>query len=205
MANALDWTIEDSFRREGLQVFCGCDEAGRGPLAGPVYAAAVILPRDFLPEGLNDSKKLSAARREKLYEEIRAHALDFAIARAEVEEIEELNILGAAMLAMRRAVNGLRQLPDGALVDGPIAREFPLPAFPVVGGDGKCPSIAAASILAKVERDRDCMELDRLYPQYGFAAHKGYATKAHREAILRYGPCPAHRPSFLRKLLGETP
>lgn len=205
MANALDWTIEDSFRTDALQVFCGCDEAGRGPLAGPVYAAAVILPRDFLPAGLNDSKKLSAVKREKLYEEIRAHALDFAIARAEVEEIEQIDILNAAMLAMRRAVAGLKQMPDGALVDGPIAREFPLPAFPVVGGDGKCPSIAAASILAKVERDRDCMELDKLYPQYGFAAHKGYATKAHREAILRYGPCPAHRRSFLRKLLGEQP
>lgn len=201
----LDWTIEDGFRTEELQVFCGCDEAGRGPLAGPVYAAAVILPRDFLPEGLNDSKKLSPARREKLYEEIRVHALDFAVARAEVEEIEQINILMAAMLAMRRAVAGLKQMPDGALIDGPIAREFPLPAFPVVGGDGKCPSIAAASILAKVERDRDCTELDRLYPQYGFALHKGYATKAHREAILRYGPCPAHRPSFLRKLLGTKP
>lgn len=205
MANALDWTVEDGFRTDELRVFCGCDEAGRGPLAGPVYAAAVILPRDFLPEGLNDSKKLSPAKREKLYEEIRKHALDFAIARAEVEEIEALNILGAAMLAMRRAVAGLREQPDGALIDGPIAREFPLPAFPVVGGDGKCPSIAAASILAKVDRDRDCMELDKLYPQYGFALHKGYATKAHREAILRYGPCPAHRPSFLRKLLGEKP
>lgn len=199
---ALDWTIEDSFRTDALRVFCGCDEAGRGPLAGPVYAAAVILPREFLPEELNDSKKLSASKREKLYAEIRAHALDFAIARAEVEEIEQLDILNAAMLAMRRAIANLRQLPDGALVDGPIAREFPVPAFPVVGGDGKCPSIAAASILAKVERDRDCLELDRLYPQYGFAAHKGYATKAHREAILRYGPCPAHRRSFLRKLLG---
>lgn len=205
MANALDWTVEDGFRTDALRVFCGCDEAGRGPLAGPVYAAAVILPRDFLPEGLNDSKKLSPARREKLYEAIRAHAVDFAIARAEVEEIERLNILEAAMLAMRRAVNGLKSLPDGALIDGPIAREFPLPAFPVVGGDGKCPSIAAASILAKVERDRDCAELDKLYPQYGFAVHKGYATKAHREAILRYGPCPAHRPSFLRKLLGAKP
>ena len=205
MANTLDWTIEDSFRTDALQIFCGCDEAGRGPLAGPVYAAAVILPRNFLPEGLNDSKKLSPAKRDRLYDEIRAHALDFAIARAEVEEIERIDILNAAMLAMRRAVAGLKQTPDGALIDGPIAREFPLPAFPVVGGDGKCPSIAAASILAKVERDRDCMELDQLYPQYGFAAHKGYATKAHREAILRYGPCPAHRPSFLRKLLGAKP
>ena len=204
MSNQLDWTIEDSFRTDELRVFCGCDEAGRGPLAGPVYAAAVILPRDYLPAGLNDSKKLSPAKREKLYEEIRAHALDFAVARAEVEEIESLDILNAAMLAMRRAIEGLRLSPDGVLVDGPIARDFPLPAFPVVGGDGKCPSIAAASILAKVERDRDCLELDRLYPEYGFAAHKGYGTRAHREAILRYGPCPAHRRSFLRKLLGES-
>lgn len=201
MPNQLHWAVEDSFRTEALQVFCGCDEAGRGPLAGPVYAAAVILPRGFLPEGLNDSKKLSPAKRERLYEEIRAQAQAFAVARAEVEEIERLNILEAAMLAMRRAIAGLQQVPDAALVDGPIARNFPLPAFPVVGGDGKCPSIAAASILAKVERDRNCLELDALYPQYGFAVHKGYATKAHREAILRYGPCPAHRKSFLRKLL----
>ena len=203
MAGTLDWSVEDGFRTASLRVFCGCDEAGRGPLAGPVYAAAVVLPRGFLPAGLNDSKKLSPAKRESLYGEICANALSFAVARAEVEEIERLNILNAALLAMRRAVDGLQVRPDGVLVDGPIARGFDLPAIPVVGGDGKCPSIAAASILAKVERDRYCLELDRLYPQYGFALHKGYATKVHREAILRCGPCPAHRRSFLRRLLGE--
>ncbi len=201
----LTWEIEDSFRDDNLQVFCGCDEAGRGPLAGPVYAAAVILPRGIEIELLNDSKKLSPKKRDLLYDIIKEKALCFAVARAEVEEIEEINILSAALLAMRRAVEKLDIKPDGALIDGNIARGFSLPAFPVIGGDGKCPSIAAASILAKVERDRDCMELDKLYPEYGFAVHKGYATKLHREAILKYGPCPAHRRSFLKKLLGETP
>lgn len=201
----LTWTIEDTFRTEQLQVFCGCDEAGRGPLAGPVYAAAVILPHGVRIDGLHDSKKLSAKQRDLLYDRICEQALDFAVARAEVAEIEQQNILEAALLAMRRAIDGLHQIPDGILVDGNIARGFSKPAFAVIGGDGKCPSIAAASVLAKVERDRVCLELDRLYPQYGFAAHKGYGTKAHREAILQYGPCPAHRPSFLRKLLGDTP
>lgn len=202
MQTLLTWEIENSFRSEELQVFCGCDEAGRGPLAGPVYAAAVILPRVPEMEQLNDSKKLSPKKRDALYDLIKENALCCATARAEVEEIEELNILSAALLAMRRAIEKLEMKPDGALIDGNIARDFPLPAFPVIGGDGKCPSIAAASILAKVERDRDCMVLDKLYPQYGFAVHKGYATKAHREAILKYGPCPAHRMSFLKNLLG---
>ncbi len=201
----LTWEIEDSFRDDNLQVFCGCDEAGRGPLAGPVYAAAVILPRGIEIELLDDSKKLSPKKRDLLYDVIKEKALCFAVARAEVEEIEEINILSAALLAMRRAVEQLDIKPDGALIDGNIARGFPLPAFPVIGGDAKCPSIAAASILAKVERDRDCLELDKLYPEYGFAVHKGYATKLHREMILKYGPCPAHRRSFLKKLLGETP
>lgn len=201
----LTWEIEDSFRDDNLQVFCGCDEAGRGPLAGPVYAAAVILPRGIGIELLDDSKKLSPKKRDLLYDIIKEKALCFAVARAEVEEIEEINILSAALLAMRRAVEQLDVKPDGALIDGNIARGFSLPAFPVIGGDAKCPSIAAASILAKVERDRDCMELDKLYPEYGFAVHKGYATKLHREMILKYGPCPAHRRSFLKKLLGETP
>lgn len=200
----LTWEIEDSFRGENLQILCGCDEAGRGPLAGPVYAAAVILPRGIEIELLDDSKKLSPKKRDLLYDVIKEKALCYAVARAEVEEIEEINILSAALLAMRRAVEQLDIKPDGALIDGNIARGFSLPAFPVIGGDAKCPSIAAASILAKVERDRDCMELDRLYPEYGFAIHKGYATKLHREMILKHGPCPAHRRSFLKKLLGET-
>lgn len=200
----LTWEIEDSFRDQHLQVLCGCDEAGRGPLAGPVYAAAVILPRGTLIEMLDDSKKLSPKKRDLLYDIIKEKALCFAVARAEVEEIEEINILSAALLAMRRAVEKLEMKPDGALIDGNVARGFSLPAFPVIGGDGKCPSIAAASVLAKVERDRDCLELDKLYPEYGFALHKGYATKLHREAILKYGPCPAHRRSFLKKLLGDA-
>ncbi len=200
----LTWEIEDSFRGENLQLLCGCDEAGRGPLAGPVYAAAVILPRGIEIELLDDSKKLSPKKRDLLYDIIKEKAICYATARAEVQEIEEINILSAALLAMRRAVEQLDIKPDGALIDGNIARGFSLPAFPVIGGDAKCPSIAAASILAKVERDRDCLELDKLYPEYGFAIHKGYATKLHREMILKYGPCPAHRRSFLKKLLGET-
>lgn len=199
----LNWETEKAFYTEELQVFCGCDEAGRGPLAGPVYAAAVILPKGLVIEGLDDSKKLSPKKRDLLYDRIKEQALAYAIARAEVEEIEEYNILECALLAMRRALEALEITPDAALIDGNIARGFPVPAFPVIGGDAKCPSIAAASVLAKVERDRDCIELDKLYPQYGFAIHKGYATKAHREAILQYGPCPAHRMSFLKKLLGS--
>ena len=199
----LTWEIEDGYRTDGLQVLCGCDEAGRGPLAGPVYAAAVILPRGIEIDLLDDSKKLSPKKRDLLYDTIKEKALCYATARAEVEEIEQINILSAALLAMRRAIEQLDIKPEGALIDGNIARGFDLPAFPVIGGDAKCPSIAAASILAKVERDRDCLELDRLYPQYGFAVHKGYATKLHREMILKYGPCPAHRRSFLKKLLGE--
>ncbi len=199
----LTWEIENSFCTPELQVLCGCDEAGRGPLAGPVYAAAVILPKGLVIEGLDDSKKLSPKKRDLLYDRIKEQALAYAIARAEVEEIEELNILECALLAMRRAMEALEIRPDAALIDGNIARGFSVPAFPVIGGDAKCPSIAAASVLAKVERDRDCLALDKLYPQYGFAVHKGYATKAHREAILQYGPCPAHRMSFLKKLLGK--
>ena len=199
----LTWEMENSFRTPETQVICGCDEAGRGPLAGPVYAAAVILPVGVEIKGLDDSKKLSAKKRDALFEEIKAKAVCYAIARAEVEEIETLNILECALLAMRRAVEQLSTRPELALIDGNIARGFDLPAVPVIGGDAKCPSIAAASVLAKVARDRDCLELDKLYPQYGFAVHKGYGTKAHRQAILEHGPCPAHRMSFLKKLLGN--
>ncbi len=200
--NALDFTVENGLRDFPSQLLCGCDEAGRGPLAGPVYAAAVILPENVCPDGLNDSKKLSPAKRDRLYDEIRRCATAFAIARAEVEEIEELNILEASLLAMRRAVDALAVKPDKLLIDGNISRGFALPARAVIGGDAKCPSIAAASVLAKVARDRYCEELDKAYPQYGFLQHKGYGTKAHREAILQYGACPAHRASFLKKLLG---
>lgn len=198
----LSWDIEDGYYAEGYGVICGCDEAGRGPLAGPVFAAAVVLPRGAEIEGLDDSKKLTERRRERLYAEIRERALCFAVARAEVDEIEELNILNASMLAMRRAINALSPCPDLALIDGNTVRGFDVKAVPIIGGDGKSPSIAAASVLAKVERDAFCTEMDALYPEYGFAKHKGYPTKEHRAAVLEYGPCPLHRKSFLKKLLG---
>jgi len=179
---------------------CGTDEAGRGPLAGDVYAAAVILPEDYTLPGLDDSKKLTAKKRDILYDLIRAQAAAYAVASASVAEIERLNILEASLLAMRRAVEKLAVRPDLLLVDGKIARGFDLPAKAVVGGDGSEPCISAASILAKVSRDRAMAELDRLYPLYGFAKHKGYGTAAHIRALRESGPCPAHRPSFLRRI-----
>ncbi len=200
---SLDWGIEISYREEGETLVCGCDEAGRGPLAGPVVAAAVILPEGLVIEGLDDSKKLSEKKREKLFDTIIENCIDYAIAKAEVEEIEEINILNASMLAMNRAVSMLKSKPNLALVDGNIVRGFEMRAVPVIKGDSICPSIAAASILAKVTRDRILMELDEKYPEYDFKKHKGYATKVHREAILKHGPSPIHRMSFLTKLLGE--
>lgn len=194
----LDWEKEESLRTENVRILCGCDEAGRGPLAGPVYAAAVVLPRSFSLEGLNDSKKMTALQRDKLYERICAEAEDWCVARAEVGEIEELNILNAALLAMRRAVDGLKSEPDLALIDGNVSRGFRIPSRAIVHGDALCPSIAAASVLAKVSRDRYCEEMDRRYPEYGFAGHKGYGTKAHYAALSKYGPCPEHRMSFLK-------
>ena len=199
-----DWSHELALYC-GHDIVCGCDEAGRGPLAGPVYAAAVILPRGLVIEGLDDSKKLSEKKREAVAVRIREAAVSFSVAFADVEEIERLNILNAALLAMRRAAAALSPRPTLALVDGNIVRGFEIEARPVIGGDALCPSIAAASVLAKVSRDAFCAEMDALYPQYGFALHKGYATKAHREAILRYGPCPIHRKSFLKKLSGKAP
>lgn len=169
-----------------------------------MYAAAVILPDGAVIDGLNDSKKLSSKQREAVRGRILETALDSAVAFATVEEIETLNILGASLLAMRRAVEALRVRPALLLIDGSVARGFAQPAVAVVGGDARCPSIAAASVLAKVARDAYCAEADALYPQYGFAQHKGYGTKAHREALLRYGPCPLHRPSFLKKLWGKV-
>ena len=203
MSNQLTWETELSYRKNDITVVCGCDEAGRGPLAGPVFAAAVILPDGMQIEGLNDSKKLSENKREQLYDVIREQCVDCAVAHAEVYEIEAINILNASMLAMRRAIDALRVKPELALIDGNIARDFDIPAEPIVKGDGKCPSIAAASVLAKVSRDRFCAELDGFYPEYGFAQHKGYETKAHIAAIKKYGPCPAHRMSFLRKVLKD--
>lgn len=199
----LDWGIELSFRVDGETVVCGCDEAGRGPLCGPVVAAAVILPEGLVIEGLDDSKKLSEKKRELLYEKIRESCIDCAVGHAEVFEIEKYNILNAAMLAMNRAVKKLRIKPDLVLADGNIVRGFDVRAVPVVKGDSLCPSIAAASILAKVARDRLLDEHEKLFSGYGFGKHKGYATKAHREAILSLGVSPVHRPCFLKKLLGE--
>lgn len=180
--------------------FCGVDEAGRGPLAGPVCAAAVILPEDLRLPGLDDSKKLTEKKREALYDAIVKSAVAFGIAFATVEEIEALNIKGATYLAMDRAIAELDPKPALALVDGNDKNTLSVPALKVVHGDGLCASIAAASILAKVTRDRYMLELDALYPQYGFAAHKGYGTKAHYAALREHGPCQAHRPTYLRKM-----
>lgn len=196
----LDESLEQSLHKKGYSVICGVDEAGRGPLCGPVFAAACILPTGYIPEGLNDSKKLSPKKRELLFDEIRANAISYCIASASVEEIDALNILEADLLAMRRAIAGLSVTPDLALIDGNIARDFPLPAMAIIGGDAKSPNIAAASILAKVARDRECLELDKLYPEYGIAKHKGYGTKAHMEALRKYGPTPIHRKLFIRFL-----
>ena len=195
------YTVENNLREQGFMTVCGIDEAGCGPLAGPVYAAAVILNPNDPIEGLNDSKKLSEKKREALYPQIKERALAWAIASASAEEIDELNILQARLLAMRRAVEQLSVRPNHALVDGNRDPNIPdMPTLLIVGGDGKSASIAAASILAKVERDHAMLELDKQYPQYLFAKHKGYPTKLHVEKLLEYGACPAHRQSFLTKI-----
>ena len=194
------WQLENEIYDSGLSPLCGVDEAGRGPLAGPVCAAAVILPRGAVIEGLNDSKKLSEKRREALYDEITAKALAYGIAFASVEEIETLNILEATFLAMNRAIEQLSLRPALALVDGNRSKGIALPSRCVIGGDGKCADIAAASILAKVTRDRYMLQMAETYPQYGFDRHKGYGTAAHYAAIRRYGPSEIHRMSFLRKM-----
>ena len=183
-----------------LGLVCGVDEAGRGPLAGPVCAAAVILPEGWEPEGLNDSKKLSPQKREALYGEITARALAWSVAFASEKEIDEINILQATFLAMRRALEGLSVKPDFALVDGNRDPGLGLPTRCEVKGDGRYACIAAASVLAKVSRDRLMDEYDGVYPQYGFLRHKGYPTKAHYEALAQFGPCPIHRRSFLKKV-----
>lgn len=182
-----------------LGIVCGIDEAGRGPLAGPVCAAAVILPPDWEPDGLDDSKKLSPARREALYDEITRRALAWSVAFASEQEIDEVNILQATFLAMRRALAGLRIAPDFALVDGNRDPVLGIPTRCEIKGDGRYACIAAASVLAKVSRDRLMDEMDARYPQYGFVRHKGYPTKAHYEALAKFGPCPIHRRSFLKK------
>lgn len=194
------WELENELYDSGISTLCGVDEAGRGPLAGPVCAAAVMLPRGIVIDGLNDSKKPSEKRREQLYGEITAKALHWSVAFASVEEIEELNILGATYLAMNRAIAGLGVVPELALIDGNRAAGVEYKTRCVVGGDGKCADIAAASIIAKVTRDWLMYQLDRQYPGYGFAKHKGYGTAAHYAAIRELGASPVHRPSFLRKM-----
>ena len=195
------YTFENTLREKGFSAVCGIDEAGCGPLAGPVYAAAVILNPDDPIEGLNDSKKLTEKKREALYPQIKERALAWAIASATAQEIDEINILQARLLAMRRAVEMLSIKPDQALVDGNRDPDIPdVPSLLIVGGDGKSASIAAASILAKVTRDHAMLELDKQYPQYLFAKHKGYPTKLHVEKLLEHGACPEHRQTFLKKI-----
>ena len=196
----LEYTLEEKLSEQGFRAVCGVDEAGRGPLCGPVVAAAVILPQGLYLEGLNDSKKLTEKKREALYDAICENAIAYAIAESSVEQINETNILEATLSAMRAAIASLPIQADFALIDGNIAKGFPVPAQAVVHGDATSPSIAAASILAKVTRDRLCIELDRQYPQYGIAKHKGYGTKVHMDALRTYGPAPIHRTKFIRFL-----
>lgn len=197
----MDWLeFEKEALAKGYKSVCGVDEAGRGPLAGPVCAAAVILPEGVIIDGVNDSKKLSEKKRESLFDVIREQALSYSIAYATVDEIEEINILNATMLAMRRAINGLEIKADYAMIDGNKIPPLDVDAECIVKGDAKSMSIACASILAKVSRDRLLYKYAEEYPMYGFDKHKGYGTKVHREAILKYGPCPYHRKSFLKKL-----
>lgn len=195
--------FDSAFRAQGTSSLCGIDEAGRGPLAGPVFAACVVLNPEHPIEGLNDSKKLTEKRRNALFDEIIEHALDYSIAAASEQEIDTLNILQATFLAMRRAYQGLKHPAELALVDGNRDPGLGCDTRLVVKGDGTSASIAAASILAKVSRDRYMLELDRKYPQYAFAKHKGYGTKLHYERLEEYGISEVHRRSFLKKLLGE--
>ena len=197
------WRYEREAFAEGFAVVCGVDEAGRGPLAGPVCAAAVILPRETVIDGLNDSKKLPDKKRRELYDIITERAVAYGIAFASEQEIDEVNILQATFLAMERAMEKLSVRPQLALIDGNRAKDFGLPVRTIVSGDALSASIAAASILAKVTRDRLMEELDGEYPQYGFAVHKGYGTKRHYEALRAFGLCPIHRRTFLKKFYGE--
>lgn len=197
------WLIEEEYFAKGAQLICGIDEAGRGPLAGPVCAAAVILPRGLEIPGLNDSKKLTDKKRRELFPIIKKKALAYGIAFADHKEIDEINILQATFLAMKRAVGQLQARPDQLLVDGNRTTDFGIPAVAVVKGDSLSASIAAASVLAKVTRDDYMEEMAKEYPQYAFEVHKGYGTKAHYAALTEHGPSPVHRMTFLKKLYGE--
>ena len=196
----LEYTLEKELMDQGYENICGVDEAGRGPLCGPVVTAAVILPCGLYIEGLNDSKKISEKKREKLFDVICESAVSYSITFGTVEEINNTNILEATINAMNTAVNSLSVKADFALIDGNIARGFSVPSKPVVHGDAISPSIAAASILAKVTRDRLCIELDKQYPMYGIAKHKGYGTKEHMAALRQHGPAPIYRTKFIRFL-----
>ena len=203
MSNVNMWEIEDSFYSEDIQVICGVDEAGRGPLAGPVCAAAVILPKHAELPGLTDSKKLTDKKRRELYPLIMEQAIAYGIAFATEQEIDEINILQATFLAMQRALDQLTVKPDLALIDGNREKDFGIPVKTVVKGDSLSANIAAASILAKVTRDNLMVEMAEQYPQYGFEIHKGYGTKAHYAALTEHGPSPIHRMTFLKKFYGN--
>ena len=196
------WEFENKYLSDGYQLICGVDEAGRGPLAGPVCAAAVILPPNTDIPGLNDSKKLTDKKRRELFPVICETAMAYSIAFADHKEIDEINILQATYLAMERAITSLTMKPDFALIDGNRAKDFGVPLETVVGGDGRSASIAAASVLAKVTRDDLMLKMAQEYPEYGFEVHKGYGTKAHYAALAEHGPCEIHRMTFLKKLYG---
>lgn len=202
MENSIDWLeFEKKAIEKGYKAICGVDEAGRGPLAGPVCAAAVILPQNTIIEGVNDSKKLSEKKRNALYEIIKNTSLAYSVAFSSVEEIEDMNILNATMLAMKRAVEGLKVSADFAMIDGNRTPDLHIPCEYIIKGDAKSMSVACASILAKVTRDRLLYEYAKEYPQYSFDKHKGYGTKVHIEALKKYGSCKYHRQSFLTKIL----
>lgn len=194
------WSIENEIYDSGVSILCGVDEAGRGPLAGPVCAAACILPRGLDIDGLDDSKKLSDKKRRELFDVIKREAVSFGVAFASVEEIEEHNILRATFMAMNRAIAKLDAVPELAIIDGNRAAGIKMPARCIVKGDSKCADIAAASILAKVTRDEYMLAMAEKYPEYHFEKHKGYGTKLHYEALREYGPSPIHRMSFLKKV-----
>lgn len=203
MSDCNMWEIENSYFEKGIQLICGVDEAGRGPLAGPVCAAAVILPPNHNIPGLNDSKKLSDKKRRELFPLIKEQAIAYGIAFADEHEIDEINILQATFLAMQRAIDQLPVKPELALIDGNREKDFGIPVKTVVHGDSLSASIAAASVLAKVTRDDLMLKIAEEYPQYSFDIHKGYGTKAHYAAISEHGPCPVHRMTFLKKFYGE--
>lgn len=200
----LDFSYEKEAHENGFSVVCGVDEAGRGPLAGPVFAAAVILPENYSHEILNDSKKLSEKKRDLVYDDIIKDALAWSVGIADEKEIDDINILNATFLAMKRAVDGLEIKPDLAYIDGNQYPKTGIKEITIIKGDSKCMSVAAASIIAKVSRDRFMLKIAEEYPEYQFEKHKGYGTKLHYEMIEKYGVSPVHRRSFLKKILGES-